>query len=143
MAKSKLNLTMREYPTCSFAKIEQCLISPLKRRERRGSGRLAWAAARYWQQYGFANLERARQQRSLNAARRRAERMQREAEQRHNVIFPHGSAFVWYCTCGLTGYGDKAVVSIHREALGFDPPGSSGSSIVRVPTGRLRVGEKD
>ncbi|HVN89063.1 MAG TPA: hypothetical protein VMT61_04545 [Candidatus Binataceae bacterium] len=27
--------------------------------------------------------------------------MQREAEQRHTLIYPHGWAFVWYCTCGL------------------------------------------
>jgi len=101
------------------------------------------AAARYWQQHDFANLERARQQRSLNAARRRAERLQREAEQRHNLIFPHGVAFVWYCSCGLIGHGEKTVVPIHREALGFDPPGSSGSYIVKVPTGRLWVGETD
>jgi len=79
----------------------------------------------------------------LAASQRQEARLEREAEQRHTVIYPHGAAHVWYCTCGLTGYGDKAVVPIHREALGFDPPGSSGSDIVRVPTGRLRIGGAD
>ena len=37
------------------------------------------ASARHWRGRGFANLELARQQRSLNAWRRREEKRQREA----------------------------------------------------------------
>jgi hypothetical protein len=92
------------------------------------------AAARFWRQYGFANLEKAREQRSLNAARRREER---EARDQHALVFPHGWAHVWYCSCGLTGYCDESVVHLHREALGFDPPGSCGRKIVKIPTARL------
>jgi hypothetical protein len=36
------------------------------------------AAARYWEEREFTNLERARQQRSLNTARRRLRKMIRE-----------------------------------------------------------------
>jgi hypothetical protein len=96
------------------------------------------AAARFWRQYGFANLEKARTQRRLNAARRRSER---EASGQHMLVFPHGLPHVWYCSCGLLGRGQETVVPLHREALGLDPPGSSGQRIVRVPTAALLIGD--
>jgi hypothetical protein len=61
------------------------------------------AAAGHRSKHDFANLERAREVRSLNAARRRIERSRRDAQRVHTVICPHGSAFVWYCSRGLSG----------------------------------------
>ncbi len=76
------------------------------------------AAARYWRAQGFPNLERAREQRSLNAALRREERLQQEAKKLHTVIHPFGLAGVWYCTCGLSGYGEESIILRHRAMLG-------------------------
>ena len=78
------------------------------------------ASARLWRKRDFANLKLARQQRSRNAARRREERLKREAEKLHTVIKPFGPAGVWYCTCGLRGNGEASILSLHRAALGLD-----------------------
>ena len=76
------------------------------------------AAARYWRVRDFANLRLAREARSLNAARRREEKLRREAEKLHTVVTPVGLGGAWFCTCGLSGYGQAAIVPRHRAALG-------------------------
>src|ERR1700761_8826265 len=91
------------------------------------------AAARYWREHGFANLERAREQRKRNAALRREERERQEIRQSHTVIFPHGGLHVWYCSCGLTGYAHDTVIAVHHEAEAYSAD-SAGLHVARVPT---------
>ena len=55
----------------------------LCRRLAAGSGTKVTAT---WCDHGFANLERGREARSLNTARRREERSQREAEKLYTII---------------------------------------------------------
>ena|ERR1039458_7582030 len=77
------------------------------------------AAARYWKARGFLNLERAREQRSVNAWRRREERRQREAAEQPPLVV------TLKCPCGrihsvadLSGLTDDELRMIHGLTRG-------------------------
>jgi len=77
------------------------------------------AAAGYWKARGFANLEHARQQRSLNAWLRREERRQREAAERPPLVV------TLKCPCGrihrvadLSELTDDELRMVHGLARG-------------------------
>ena len=72
------------------------------------------AAARYWREREFANLLRAREVRSRNAALRR-EWLRATADRQHVLHYePPGGR--WECDCGLSGDSTEQVVPMHREA---------------------------
>jgi hypothetical protein len=68
---------------------------------------------RYWRERDFANLERAREVRSRNAALRREWYRLTENRQHTPRHYPDGS---WKCDCGLRGDSVEQVAPRHREA---------------------------
>jgi hypothetical protein len=85
--KSEADVTMTGNMAPEPTKYETCHRSLPETARLARQRKAGLASARLWREQGFANLKLARQQRSLNAWRRREEKREREvAEQRPLVV---------------------------------------------------------